>query len=198
MQAVVVTLALGGSFAATATAHAQAKDDATPSETTPVSSEQSRWSDFSFDVDKLDVNVYGLAYHPDREKVKRENLDNEFNPGLGLHYRLRDTKRGTTFTEVGAYYDSGENWAKFLALGYQFKVGENWKIGGAVAAVHSKTYNHGVVFVGMFPLVTYDFGPVKVNAVYFPKVANYNEVAAFGLYVSVPLGQFFGDSAKSR
>ena len=49
-----------------------------------------------------------------------------------------------------------------------------------------------------FPLVTYDLGPVKVNAVYFPKIANYNEVAAFGLYVSVPLGQFFGDSTKSR
>ena len=54
----------------------------------------------------------------------------------------------------------------------------------------SKTYNHGVAFVGMIPLITYDMGRVKLNAVYFPKIANYNEIAAFGFYVSIPFGQF--------
>jgi len=56
--------------------------------------------------------------------------------------------------------------------------------------MHSQTYNNGVAFVGMFPLVTYDLGPAKLNAVYFPKFANYNEVAAFGFYLSLPLGKW--------
>ncbi|HEX7812237.1 MAG TPA: hypothetical protein VF460_10045 [Burkholderiales bacterium] len=155
--------------------------------------ESSGDSGFRFDIKKLDVNVYGLAYHPDRDTVHNENLDNEFNPGLGLHYELRNTERGITFAELGSYYDSGSHWATFLALGYQWKWGEKWRFGGAVAAMNSQTYNHGVAFVGMFPVVTYDMGPIKLNGVYFPKVANYNEVAAFGFYLSVPLGQWFGD-----
>jgi hypothetical protein len=39
----------------------------------------------------------------------------------------------------------------------------------------------------MIPLITYDFGRVKLNAVYFPKFWHYNEVAAFGFYLSIPL-----------
>jgi len=193
-QALFMTFAL---ILGSAAAHADANKDAVP-DTTGISSEQAWPARLKFDLNKLDLNIYGLAYHPDREKVKEEDLDNQVNPGLGLHYEIRNTERGVTFAEIGAYRDSGRNIASFLSLGYQFKLGENWRIGGAVAAMNSKTYNDGVAFVGMFPLVTYDFGPVKVNAVYFPKVANYNEVAAFGLYVSVPLGRWIKDSANKQ
>jgi hypothetical protein len=199
LQTMLVVLALTG--VSTTAAHAEA-GEAVPAavETDPsrISSERASPARLRFDLDKLDQNIYGLAYHPDREKVKRENLDNQVNPGLALHYELRNTERGITFAEIGAYRDSGRNTASFLALGYQYKVGEHWGFGGAVAAMNSKTYNNGVSFVGMFPLVTYDFGPLKVNAVYFPKVANYNEVAAFGLYVSVPLGRWIKDSAQKQ
>ena len=132
--------------------------------------------------------MYGLSYHPDREAVHRLNLDNEFNPGLGLQYELYNDARGVTFAEVGAYYDSGSNWAKFVGLGYQFKLGERWRIGGAVAAVHSQTYNDGVAFVAMIPLITYDLGSFKLNATYLPKIKGHNEVDAFGFYISIPLG----------
>ena len=197
MHSIIVVLALVGTCAKTAHA-AQAQEDAPAPGTTESSPEQGQSEGFRFDLNKLELNVYGLAYHPDREKVERENLDNEVNPGLGVHYEFRDSARGVTFAEIGAYYDSGSNWAKFLSLGYQFKVGKNWKIGGAVAAVHSDTYNDGVGFVGMFPLVTYDLGPIKLNAVYFPKVANYNEVAAYGFYVTLPLGRWLNGSAQKR
>jgi len=133
--------------------------------------------------------VYGLSYHPDRETVHRLRLDNEVNPGLGLHYELDNDERGITFAEVGAYYDSGRNWAKFASLGYQFKFGKRWRIGGALAVVDSQTYNDGVTFVGMIPLITYDIGRVKLNAVHFPKFGHYNEVDAFGFYLSIPFGQ---------
>jgi hypothetical protein len=133
--------------------------------------------------------VYGLAYHPDRATVHRTHLDNEVNPGLALHYRLADDERGITFVEAGAYDDSGRHWAKFAGLGYQFKYGEHWRIGGALALVDSKTYNHGVAFVGMIPLITYDMGRIKLNAAYFPKLGNFNQVNAFGFYIGIPLGK---------
>lgn len=133
------------------------------------------------------INIYGVAYHPDRDTVHRLDLDNEFNPGLGVHYELIAGRRGTGFAEAGAYYDSGSHWAKFAALGYQFKLGRRLRIGGALALMHSRTYNDGATFVGMIPLVTYDLGPVKLNAVYFPKFGRFNEVDAFGFYVSIPL-----------
>jgi hypothetical protein len=152
--------------------------------------EQSTYS--WFNADALDINVYGLAYHPDRETVHRRNLDNEFNPGLGLHYEIRDDIRGTTFAELGAYEDSGRSVAVFAALGYQFKLGERWRVGGALAFMNSETYNKGANFVGMVPVVTYDMGRVKLNATYFPKFGNYNKVAAFGLYLGIPLGKHPG------
>ena len=153
------------------------------------SSEQGRPADSWFNLDALDLNVYGLSYHPDRETVHRLHLDNEVNPGLALHYELSDTERGVTFAEIGAYQDSGSNLAKFAAMGYQFKFGKRWRIGGALSLVHSRTYNEGVVFVGMIPLITYDMGRVKLNATYFPKLGHYNDVDAFGFYISIPFGQ---------
>lgn len=146
----------------------------------------------------LDLNVYGFSYHPDQEAVHRLHLDNQVNPGLGLHYELANDPRGITFAEVGMYQDSGRNLAKFAALGYQFKLGESWRIGAAAALFDSKTYNGGAAFVGMVPLVTYDFGPVKLNAVYFPKVAQYNEIAAYGFYISIPLGKRTPESGQKQ
>ena len=117
---------------------------------------------------------------------------------MGLHYELVNDARGVTFTEVGAYEDSGRNWAKFAALGYQFKFGKNWRIGGALALFDSRTYNGGAAFIAPVPLVTYDFGPVKLNAVYFPKVAQYNEIAAYGFYISIPLGKRTPESGQKQ
>jgi hypothetical protein len=184
LQAVFAALTL------TMSGIAAAAEDGNSGSATTVSSEPAQSSDFQFHLDALSLNVYGLAYHPDRETVHREHLDNEFNPGLALHYELDSTSRGVTFAELGAYRDSGRNWAKFASLGYQFKMGESWRIGGALAAFNSKTYNRGVTFLAMVPLVTYDLGHVQINAVYFPKIGNYNEVAAFGFYLTVPMGQW--------
>ena len=136
----------------------------------------------------LDLNIYGMAYHPDRETVHEKDLDNEFNPGVGLHYEVRNTPRGVTFAEIGAYEDSGNSVAAFLGLGYQFKFGERWRVGGALALMNSETYNQGTSFVAMFPVVTYVAGRFKLNGVYFPKFGNYNQVAAFGFYLGIPLG----------
>ena len=185
-------LAFGASTAAAA-----AQDDGdrgmvggAGTDATGISSNRDQPAGARLNLDALDINVYGFSYHPDRETAHRLHLDNEFNPGLGLRYELVNDARGITFAEAGAYRDSGQNWAKFAGLGYQFKFGEHWRVGGALAVVNSRTYNDGAAFIGMIPLITYDFGRVKLNAVYFPKIEHYNKVAAFGFYISIPLGQW--------
>jgi hypothetical protein len=91
------------------------------------------------------------------------------------------------FVEAGFYRDSGRNTAKLAGVGYQFKLGERWRLGGALVGVHSKTYNLGNPFIAPVPIVTYDLGPVKLNAIYVPKYRPYNEFAVFGFYFSLPL-----------
>jgi hypothetical protein len=191
LRAVFAALALTVFGTAAADEGAGAAEAAsTNTNATAVSSKQGEPKDSWFNLEALELNVYGLSYHPDRETVHRENLDNQVNPGLALHYELANDARGVTFTELGEYRDSGRHSAKFAALGYQWKFGGDWRIGGAVAAMNSKTYNRGVTFLGMIPLVTYDLGPVQLNAVYFPKFGHYNEVDAFGFYITLPVGKW--------
>ena len=54
--------------------------------------------------------------------------------------------------------------------------------------MHSRTYNDGVTFVAMIPVINYDLGRIKLNATYLPKSGHYNEVDAFGFYISIPFG----------
>jgi len=191
LRIVLATLALTMLGTAAADEDAHGNVPAGSSTNAPANSpEKVESPDSWFHLDALSLNVYGLAYHPDRNTVHRKNLDNEFNPGLALHYELGNSERGVTFAEVGAYRDSGSNLAQFASFGYQFKMGEHWRIGGALAAFSSETYNRGVTFLAMIPLLTYDLGVAQLNAVYFPKVGSYNQVASFGFYVTLPVGRW--------
>jgi len=91
--------------------------------------------------------------------------------------------------EAGFYQDSGSRTAKIAGLGYQYKLGRRWRLGGALLGVQSETYNDGRFFVAPIPILTYDLGPVKLNAIYVPAYGDYNEFAVFGFYFSMPLGR---------
>ena len=174
-------------FAAAAADDQGSSDLAGGADAAGNSSQRIAPADFWLNLHALDLNVYGLSYHPNREAVHRKNLDNQINPGLALHYQLVDYELGTMFAEVGAFEDSGRNWAKFAALGYQFKLGSQWKMGGALAVMNSRSYNGGTTFVAMIPLITYDLGRIKLNATYLPRVPGYSEIAAFAFYFSIPI-----------
>jgi hypothetical protein len=135
------------------------------------------------------VQVYGLSYHTDREGVHRKGLDNELNLGLGLNYTVHEDERGIQFVEAGIYRDSGSRAAKIAGMGYQYKLGRSWRLGGVLWGVQSATYNHGDAFIAPLPLLTYDLGRVKLNAIYVPRYGDTNEFAVFGFYLSVPLRQ---------
>ena len=55
--------------------------------------------------------------------------------------------------------------------------------------VESPTYNRGRFFVAPLPIVTYDFGAVKLNATFAPRYRVYNRFAVFGFYFGIPFGK---------
>ena len=61
-------------------------------------------------------------------------------------------------------------------------------IGVALPLLQSETYNKGRAFVAPIPLLTYDFGVVKLNAVFAPQTPQ-NRFAAFGFYIGIPLAK---------
>jgi hypothetical protein len=138
----------------------------------------------------LNLHVFGLSYHPDRVGTRVNHLGNELNVGLGLYYELRNNTVGVTSVESGFYRDSGLNWAKFAGVGFQLKLGQRWRLGANLLAIQSETYNKGRAFVAPIPLLTYDFGPVKLNATYIPKVAEYNLFSVYAVYVTIPINSW--------
>jgi hypothetical protein len=72
-------------------------------------------------------------------------------------------------------------------MGYQYKLGKRWRLGGALFGIQSETYNGGSPFIAPLPIATYDLGRVKLNAVFAPHYGSYNPFATFGFYFSVPL-----------
>ncbi len=137
---------------------------------------------------RLNLSLYGLSYHPDREGTRRSDLNNELNLGIGLNYTLRENEHRITFVEAGFFRDSGRHTATLAGFGYQYKVSEHWRLGGALVSVYSPTYNEGRIAFAVLPVVTYDFGRFKVNAMYAPRIRGYNRFAVFGFYFSVPFG----------
>jgi hypothetical protein len=137
--------------------------------------------------ERLFLDVYGLSYHPDRNGVHEQHLDNQFNPGLGLKYELREDAHGVAFAEAGFYRDSGRHWTAMAGPGYQLRITEQWRAGAVLFFFDSRTYNHGRPFVAPIPMLTWDLGRFQLNAVYAPRVRDINEFAAFGFFASVPL-----------
>ena len=129
---------------------------------------------------KLNLNVFGLSYHTDREGTRASRLNNEFNPGLGLSYEVSEDDRGVVGLEGGIFKDSGSNWAKFAGVGYQFKLGQHWRLGADLLAIQSQTYNHTRSFLAPIPRLSHDFGSMRVNAIYVPRFGSYSRYASFG------------------
>jgi len=140
------------------------------------------------------VNVYGLSYHWDRDQAKRNDLDNEFNPGLGLRYRIGDWQIGSwlkadAIIDAGIYRDSGRNTAVYAAAGLLWPLDEakRFSLGAALTAFHSDTYNRGDPFIAPVPLFALRLGDVTVNLTHFPKIRNFNEVDATAMFMTFPL-----------
>lgn len=135
------------------------------------------------------VNVYGVSYHWDRELAKKNGWDNEFNPGLGLRYRMGSWLKADAIIDAGAYHDSGRNAAVYAAAGLLWPLDEarRFNLGAALTAFHSDTYNQGDAFVVPVPLFSLRLAGVTVNLTHFPKVSNFNAVHTTAMFFTFPL-----------
>lgn len=135
------------------------------------------------------INVYGLSYHWDRELAEQNDWDNEFNPGLGVRYGLGTWLKADAILDAGAYYDSGRNTAVYAAAGllWPLDTTRRFKLGVALTAFHSDTYNQGDAFIAPVPLFSVRLENVTLNLTHFPKIGDLNEVHTTAMFLTVPL-----------
>ena len=135
------------------------------------------------------INLYGLSYHWDRELARQNDLDNEFNPGLGIRYSMGSWLKADAIIDAGAYYDSGRNTAIYAGAGLLWPLDKDkrFNLGAVLTAFHSDTYNQGDPFVAPLPLLSLRLDGVTLNLTHFPKIRNFNEVAATAMFITIPL-----------
>lgn len=137
----------------------------------------------------LSLNLYGLSYHWERDRARALGVDNEFNPGLGLRYALAPARVcDTPFTEAAFYRDSGRTTAVYAALGCRgLELAPGLRLGAAITVFQSDSYNRGDPFIAPMPLLSWQWQPVTLNFIHFPKVKGFNDINTTGMYVSLPL-----------
>jgi len=136
-------------------------------------------------ADEFGINVYGLSYHFDRDRARALGVDNEVNPGLGVRWKFAEAGRWQFFADAGVFSDSGRNTAALAGAGALWHVAGGFRVGAALAVMHSDTYNDGRTFVAPLPLVAWDLRPATINLTFFPKIERYNDVATVGLWVTL-------------
>jgi len=132
----------------------------------------------------LGLNVYGLSWHFDQDKAKEIGVDNQVNPGLGVRWRKVE-ERWDWFADAGFYRDSGRNTATLAGAGALWHVGASARLGGALAVLHSDTYNQGKTFIAPLPVAAWDFRHATLNVVYLPKVHEVNDINTLGFWLTV-------------
>lgn len=131
----------------------------------------------------LGVNVYGFSWHLDADKARDSGVDNWFNPGLGVRYRVPGG-RVDYFADAGFYRDSGRNTALLAGGAAHWKATERARLGLALVIFHSETYNNGNTFLAPLPVAAWDFGPAQLNMVYMPKVTKINDINTLGFWLT--------------
>lgn len=133
---------------------------------------------------ELGINLYGASYHFERDRAKALGYDSEINPGLGARYRDRLNERFDWFIDAGAYRDSGRNTALVAGPGVFWKAAGGLRLGGALAFLHSDTYNNGRAFIAPVPVAAYEWRAVTLNMVYLPRLGNLNSVNTLGFWLT--------------
>lgn len=132
----------------------------------------------------LDVNLYGLSYHSNRNEARDFN---EVNRGIGVRQDFRSTKKGIIFAEAGVYNDSLDTWAKYGGIGYQFKIGETLRAGILLGIAHSPSYNDGEAFVAPVPVISLELDRVKIHTTFIPNQFSKGGGSVFAVYIGIPL-----------
>jgi hypothetical protein len=131
------------------------------------------------------IDVYGTSYHLEQTRAKERHVDNQVNPGLGLRYRTSHTENVDWILDVGGYHDSGRHTALFAGAGAAWHATDRLRLGGALAAFQSKTYNSGKSAIALVPVAAYEWPTVSLNVVYFPRLGRFNDINTFGFWITI-------------
>lgn len=129
------------------------------------------------------LNIYGLSWHLDADKARELDVDNWFNPGLGIRYRVPGERFDYIF-DAGFYRDSGRNTALLAGGAVHWRATERARLGLALVVFNSKIYNDGNTFLAPLPTAAWDFGPAQLNVVYMPKVTKINDMNTLGFWLT--------------
>lgn len=129
------------------------------------------------------LNLYGLSWHLDADKAHEMGVDNWFNPGLGVRYRIPG-ERLDYFFDAGFYRDSGRNTAVLAGGAAHWRATRSARLGLALVLFNSKTYNEGNTFIAPLPVAAWDFGAGQLNVVYLPKVTKINDINTLGFWLT--------------
>ena len=132
---------------------------------------------------EVGLNIYGLSWHLDADRAKELGVDNWFNPGLGVRYRVPD-ERFDYFFDAGVYRDSGRNTAVLAGGAFHWRATQSARLGLALVVFNSKTYNDGNTFLAPLPIAAWDFGPAQLNVVYLPKLTKINDINTLGFWLT--------------
>jgi hypothetical protein len=131
------------------------------------------------------LDVYGTSYHVEQARARERHVDNQFNPGLGLRYRTRQSENLDWVFDAGTYHDSGRHQALVAGAGAAWHATDRLRLGAALAAFHSKTYNAGKPAIAAIPVAAYEWSSVSLNVAYFPRVGRLNDINTFGFWITV-------------
>ena len=135
-------------------------------------------------ADDIGINVYGASYHFDRDKAKQMGLTHEFNPGLGLRWRREASETWDYFVDGGFYSDSKANTAVLFGGGGLWHATDHLRLGAALVALKSDTYNSGKGFVAPLPVAMYEGRRMTFNVVYMPKWQDVNRTNQVGFWLT--------------
>ena len=125
------------------------------------------------------INFYGFSYHPDR-KDSRGHEFRKWNPGLGYHVTLLNTKHTILFADGGLFLNSISKSTAFSSAGAEWKLFSGLSAGALAALVYSPAYNSGKPLIAVLPSISFRYERLRINCTYIPKYKDVNRNPALG------------------
>jgi hypothetical protein len=138
-----------------------------------------------FAQERFGVHLFGVSYHYQSRTHEDANgilrRYEQFNPGLGGEYVLRQNEHAVITAEAGAYRDSKDGTNVFAGPALRLRFGAHLLVGGAVVVMTTKTIRYPVA---PLPLMTVRWRHVGLNATWIPALDRQNSgaVAMFSTF----------------
>jgi len=136
---------------------------------------------------EVGINLFGLSYHLDRRDEQGRRF-NEINYGIGANYTFYKNHRSHYYLEGGIYDDSFRKTARYITVGYDYRLFAQLYCGLLVGLIDSRSLSSSGSIVAAVPLLRYRWSHVSFNVVHLPKFPGINEYPAFATYLTIWLG----------